>query len=229
MGVLFPNSIANLLDGPIRALRAPHGVAPGRPDDISDIISMVHPYTPKTGWIDFGATADAASYDRDMDSEEYTIEQETSAVFSRITGVTRGFTIPISEITPENMQIIEEGAALVDIAAAAGAGAQTKAAFGSIESLTVHRIAFIAIRDPGFGGVVIEPPGDATARRRGLFVALVGYRVTLAAEGSSVEIAKGSLATREVSFTLFPEDGVANADENTGAFLFEEPGTILAA
>lgn len=221
MGLIFPNDVSNLLDGPVRALRAPFATA--RPDDISDIINMVTPYAPKAGWIDFGATTDAAGYSRDMSSEEYTIEQETGAVLSKITETNRSMTLPIAEITPENMKLIEEGIQSA-IASGANTGAQVKVGFGSIESLTKHRIAFIAQRDPGFGDVVIEPGGGT----RGPFVALVGYAVTLAAEGSSLEIAKGSLVNREVTFTLFPDSTVTDSRENTGAFLFETAGTIVA-
>jgi hypothetical protein len=223
MGVLFPNTIANLLDGPVRCLYAPVSVP--LPDTIDKIIGMVFPYTPATGWIDFGATSDAASYSRDMSSEEYTIEQETTSVFSRVTETTRQFTLPLSEITPANMKIIEEGGAVTQVAAATGKSAQKRAGFGSIQSLTRYRIAFIAQRDPGFGSVVSES-GTVGAIKRGPFVALVGYQCSLAAAGSSLEIAKGTLAHREVTFTMFPQDGIPNSNENTGNFLFEDPGVI---
>lgn len=220
MGVLYPNTVANLLDGPVRALWAPASVV--LPDDISDIISMVYPYTPKTNWTDFGATTDASSYSRDMSSEDYQIEQETGAVFSKVTEVTRQFTLPVAEITADTMQMLEEGGVKAAVAAAAGVGAQTRVGFGGISSLTRYRMAFIAQRDPGFGTVVNEPGG----RVRGPFIGLVGYQVSLAATGSSLDIAKGALSSREVTFTLYPDASVASTKDNTGCFLFEAGGTI---
>ncbi len=220
MGVLFPNTVANLLDGPVRALWAP--ITASRPANISDIITMVTPYTPKTNWTDFGATTDAAGYSRDLTAEDYNIEQETGAVFSRITEVNRTFTLPIAEITADTMQMLEEGGAKTAVAAATNVGAQTRVGFGSIPSLTHYRVAFIAVRDSGFGGTVTEPGGT----KRGPFVALVGYNCTIAAEGSGMEIAKGTLASRDVTFTMYPEAGITNSNENTGCFLFEATGTI---
>lgn len=226
MSNLFPNTVGKLVDGPVRALigRVAGATPAAVPTNISDIIAMVSPYAPKTGWTDLGATTDAASYGRGMDSAAYEIQQEQQSVFSKITAVNRSFTIPLAEIQEQNMQMIEEGGAITAITSGVGKGAQQKAPFGGIVSLTQYRVAFIAMRDPGMAGLVTEPTGGIT---RGPFVAVVGYRATLAAADSNMDIARGSLSSRAVTYTLYPEPTITVTNENTGAFFFEAaPATL---
>jgi hypothetical protein len=218
---IFPHDISNLLTGPVRVLHAPYTTA--RPTNIEDIIAMVDPYAPKAGWVDLGATNDETEYSRDMESEELFIEQSTSSVLERITENTRQLTVPMAEFTDATTKIAEEGVGPTTIAAAANKGAQKAIDVGSIEALTRYRVAFIAMRDPGFGDTVIEP-GGAT---RGPFVAFAGYNAAIAAEESSFSLSKEDLSGRELVFGFFPDSAVADPRVNTGRFLFEEPGTIV--
>lgn len=220
MSVLFPNTVANLLDGPVRAIWAP--ITEPIPDDISDMIDMESPYSLQGTWTDFGATTDTSSYTRDLTEDQYTIEQETSAVLSKVTETNRKFTLPVAEITPENMQMIEEGGQIGTIASGSGKGAQKKVGFGTIPSLTRYRIAFIAQRDPGFGGIVTESDSST----RGPFVAVVGYQASISADSSGLDIKKGALSARPINFQLYPDPTIGEARDNAGCFLFEDPGTI---
>lgn len=230
MSSLFPNNTGRLVDGPVRALYGRvSGASPAAlPTNIADIITMIGPYTPKTGWLDFGATTDAASYGRGMDQASYEIQQEQAAVLTKVSAVNRSFTLPIAEINETTMQLIEEGGAITAIAAAAGKGAQQKAPFGNIASLTRYRVAFIAMRDPGLAGLVTEPAtATPPSGTRGPFVCTVGYQVALAAADSNMDIVRGTLSARAVTFTMFPDPAVAVAAENMGAFFFEAaPATL---
>jgi hypothetical protein len=211
--------LANILTGPARVLYAPTTVAV--PTKLNDIISLSTPYAPKTGWIDAGATADATSYERDMDSETYEIEQKTTAVLEKITSVERSLTVPFAEITSALQKIIEEGAAAVTIAvgaAASGTSAQTRQPFGSIGSLTRFRWAMIAERPKeyasGEGGL------------RGKLVGLVLYSASIAAEGSELEVGRDDLVSRECTFRAYPESTISDEGSEHGCFLEETGATV---
>lgn len=222
---LFPGAEKNLVTGPVRVLRAPTTVA--LPTRISDVIDVVDPYNPKVGWIDFGLTTDETEYERDMDSEEYEVEQRTGAVLEKITGVTRTLTVPVAEITPEHMKLIEEGSAITTLAAAINKAAEKVTDVGSIETLTRNRVAFIAMRDPGLlatADLVTEPGG----KTRGSFIGYLGYQAALAAEGSSMAIGKGDLVGRGVTFRFFPEPTITDPKIAIGRYAFEQAGTISA-
>lgn len=231
---LFPNTPANALDGPVRILRAPTSVAV--PTRISDVIDVIGPaYAPKTDWIDFGGTSDGdeTEIDRDMESEDYRFDQSNVAILEKITEVNRTMKLPVAEITPENMKVIEEGQAIATLATVPGAtvtgkGAEKVFDIGAFESLTRYRIAIIAMRDPGFGGIVTEA-GNANATR-GPFVGWFGYQAALAAEGSSMGVKKGELASREVTFAFFPDSSIADPKKAIGRFAFETaPQTIATS
>ena len=219
---LFPHSIGNLLAGPIRVLYAPVSVA--KPVDIADIIDMEDPYDPATGWIDVGATTDATEQSFDMESEGYEIQQTTNVVAEKITTTTRQITVPIAEFRPPLIKLIEESSQQVAITAAAGASAQTAVDVGSIDSLTRYRFAWVAMRDKGFGSLVSE--SGTPVVERGTFVAFAAYQASIAAEEQSFEIDRADLASREVTFSLFPDSTISDPRLATGRWLFETPGTI---
>jgi len=217
----YPFTQTNLLTGPVRILRAPTSVAV--PNRLGDIISLVSPYTALTGWLEVGATEGETEYSRDMDSEEIRIEQATGAVLTQVTEVVRTLVIPGVEITPELTQLVEEGPSVTTVAAAAGQSAYKKVSFGSIDSLTRHRIAVVAERDIALGGVVTEP---TTGIKRGPLVGLVGYQTALTADDSGMEWERGNLVTREIKLTFFPDSTITDTKAAEGAFLFETVGTF---
>lgn len=217
--VIDKATLANLLPGPARVLYAPTTVAV--PTKLDDIIAMATPYAPKTGWVDAGGTADSASYERDMDSEEYEIEQKSTAVLSRVTSVERTLTVPFTEITPELMKVIEEGAAAVTIAAGAassGTPAQTRQPFGSISSVTRYRWALIAERPKEYA--------SAEGGLRGKLAAVVLYSAAIAADGSELEVGRGDLTARECTFTAYPEATITAEGSEHGCFLFETGSVV---
>lgn len=220
MPLAFPVTLTGLLSGPARILWAASGQA--RPTKIDDIIGMATPYTKKTGWNEFGATSDAAGYSREMESEEYEIEQVTGAVLEKISSVTRTLTVPIAEITAANMLIAEAAPASTSVAAGAGGSgtpAQTRLDFGSILTLPKYRIAIIAERDSGFG-----TSGEGGAR--GQLVAIVLYWASITTDASDMEISRGDLVGREVTFRAFPDPAVSDSLKAHGAFIEETGATV---
>lgn len=217
--VLDKSTLANLLPGPARVLYAPTTVAV--PTKLDDIIAMATPYAPKAGWIDAGATADAASYGRDLDTAEFEIEQKSIPVLTRVTGTERQLTVPFAEITMALQKIIEEGATPATIAVGAGASgtpAQIRQPFGSISDLTRYRWVMISERDKAVA------PGENGARGR--LVGLVLYSASIAAEGSEVEVGRDDLSSRECTFTAYPEATISTANAEHGCWL-EETGLVV--
>lgn len=215
----FPYNVDNLLGGAVRILYAPTTVA--IPDSIDDVIAMVSPYAPKTGWIDFGATKEAFSYSRSFDTAGYEIQQVPGAILEDITDLTRQVSVSVAELTPETLAIIEQGTIATDVAAAAGIGAQDVVKFGSFLSVDQYRIAFISRRHKG-SGLVTEPDGTTT---RGRFVMGVGYRCQMTADEVSLEGTKGELSAAALTFKFFPESGQTYGQE-FGAWFMEAAGTI---
>lgn len=218
----LPYDLANLLGGAARVLVSDDaGALPSIPASIADVIDPVAPYTPQTGWLDFGATGEGTSYSRGMDSDGYEIQQTAGTIFEEITDVNRTLTVDIAEITPEHLALMENSSEVGTVAAATGAAAQKSVKFGSIRSLKTRRVAFIAQRHPN-SGVVVEDTGGP---ERGRFVMLCLYSVQLSADDSEMTVEKGSLATLPVSFVAYPEGGEA-AGEEYGTWLLEDAGTI---
>lgn len=221
MATLYGGTLTNLLVGPAYVYYAPDTVA--RPTKIDDVIGMASPYTPKTGWIAFGATTDASGYGREFEEDEYEIQQRTGAVGTKISSVSRSLTVPLAEITPEGMRIVEVAPAPTSIAqgaAASGTPAQSRLDFGSISVLPRYRLALIAERDKGITG------SSAEGGARGQFVAVLLYSASVTAEASDMEVGRGSLVGREVTFRAFPDGAVADAEKAHGAFVFETGSTI---
>src|SRR3954470_5385607 len=118
----FPYDIDNLLGGAVRVLYAPTTVA--APTNIFDVIGMVSPYAPKTGWVDFGATKESFTYTRGFDTEGFEIQQVPGAILEDITDMSRTLTVSVAELRPSLLTMIEQGVQSADVAAAGGAGAQ---------------------------------------------------------------------------------------------------------
>lgn len=215
-----PININKLLAGACRVLRAPTTVAV--PTDLSSIIALTGAAGPAAGWIDIGATGDSSSYERELESEDYEVEQRSGVVLSEITGTQRTFTTTFSEITPEHLQIVEEAPVVATVAAGVNKSSQKVVRGGSVDDLSRHRISFIARRKKS--QALVTEPGGAT---RGAYVAGVLYNTSLTADSVEIEMAKGSLAGLEVSFQAFP-DPVAPAGGDVVMWIEEQPGTISA-
>jgi|tagenome__1003787_1003787.scaffolds.fasta_scaffold20700672_3 hypothetical protein len=215
----FPYDIDNLLGGAVRVLYAPTTVA--APTNIFDVIGMVSPYAPKTGWVDFGATKESFTYTRGFDTEGFEIQQVPGAILEDITDLSRTIAVSVAELRPELLQIIEQGSTPTTSAAATGKGAQSIIKYGSFNSVSQYRIAWVSRRHQG-SGLVTEPGATIT---RGRFFMGVGYRCQITADEIEYEGAKGELTGLGLSFKLFPEPGGVYGEEY-GFWASEASGTI---
>jgi hypothetical protein len=131
----------------------------------------------------------------------------------------------MAELTADTLKLIEGSqASVATIVAAAGESAQKKISIGSFSTLDRYRFAFLARRHKS-SGVVTESAG-AGAGTRGRFVLGVGYQGQMAADDAALEFGKGALTAAGITFTLFPDSSVTLAEENFGAWFFEDAGTI---
>jgi hypothetical protein len=194
------------------------------PDDISDVINMVAPYTAKSGWNYLGATKESFSYSRGFDTEGLEIQQVAGNILEEVTSIERSLSVSMAEFNPFGFQLMENAPSVATIAAAAGASAQKKISFGNFSSAERYRFAFLS-RRPRAAGDVTEPGGT----KRGRFVMGVAYNAQLAADEIEMEQGKGELTAVEIAFSLFPESAVVLAEgQETGTWLLEDSGTIAA-
>ena len=217
----FPYNIDNLLGGAVRILIAPTTEA--IPASIDDVIDMVSPYAPKTGWTDIGATRDSFTYTRGFDVSGWEIQQAAGNIIEEVTSITRHVALSLAEFRQDILQLVEESQATGTVAAAAGVGSQKVVKFGSFTSLGRHRIAFIA-RKSRASGEVTEPGGGAL--KRGAFVMGVGYSCQISADDAEIEFDKGNLAAAGVGFTFFPEGGQTQGQEYGSWFIEDAPQAI---
>lgn len=221
VGAPFPYDINNLLTGAVEIYYALTSVA--IPVDISDVLDMEAPYAPLTGWTPLGATKEPFSYSRSFDSEGLDIQQSTTAVFEEVTDIERTITVSMAEFNPFGFQLMENAPSTATIAAATGASAQKKIAFGSFTSMTRYRFAFLSRRPKG-AGTVTESDGTTI---RGRFVMGVAYQAQIQADEIEMEQGKGELTAVELAFTLFPETTVAQPEgQDVGFWALEDAGTI---
>lgn len=205
----FPYDIDNLLGGAVRVLYAP--VATALPADISDVIAMTAPYAPATGWKDFGATKESFTYTRGFDTEGLEIQQVPGAILEDITDLSRTITVSVAELRDELLAMVEQGTIQTDVAAATGAGSQDIIRFGSFNSVTQYRVAWVSRRHQG-SGTVQEAAGPPPVVR-GRFFMGVGFRCQITADEIEFEGAKGELTGLGLTFKLFPEPGETYGQE----------------
>jgi hypothetical protein len=208
---MFPYAVAELADGPIRCLFAP--ITTALPDALDDVIGTVDPYDPKTGWVDFGATAGPFQVNRNIATASYNIQQTTTAVRERVSEVTRSAVVNVAEIRPDIMMMLEEGPGNTT------ATGFTKVPFGNIEDLTQYRGAFIGRRGKD-QGVITETGG----KTRGRLFGYIAYRMQLQADNLQLGFAEGDLANANVTFRLNPEPGQTEGAEH-GFWIFEDEDT----
>ncbi len=225
VGAPFPYDVENLLSGAVSIYysKITGGTPAGIPAGIEDVIDMVAPYATQTGWTALGATKEAFTYGRGIETEGLEIQQVAGQILEEITSIDRTLTVSMAEFNPFGFQLMENAPSVATIAAAVGASAQKKVAFGSFASVDRYRFAFIS-RKPKAAGVVIEP---TTLKQRGRFVMGVAYQAQLSADEIEMEQGKGELTAVELAFSLFPESTIAQPEgQEVGAWYIEDAGTI---
>jgi hypothetical protein len=223
----FPYNIDNLLGGAVRVLYAdPNAATPvPAPGGIDDVISMVAPYTAKTGWVDLGATKESFTYTRGFETEGWEIQQAQGPVIEEVTSITRTIEVSVAEFRPSVLSILENSGVVVDLAAATGVGAQKQVQFGSFSSPKRYRFAFVSRRSTASG--IVKEAAGAGAVQRGRFFMGVLYLAQIAADDVSMEQAKGALTATGVTFTSFPDTATSSDEgEEYGSWFDEQAGTL---
>jgi hypothetical protein len=222
-----PYDLKDLLSGSPRVVVAP--ITVDVPEDPTDILQTIAPYTLKPGWRNIGAAKESTTLSTDEESEELRIQNETGAVIEEITETNRTLEISIASLNVANLQLIEE-TSQAEIIAASAAGAPdatkkrswTRVPVGSYQDHAPMRIAFIARRSRQVA--TVTEPGGAT---RGPWVMYAGFRATLAAEERSMEMEQGELTHVPVTLRFFPEPDRPEGEEYAD-WLIEDPGVIVA-
>lgn len=222
MAFNFPYDVNEVLGGRARILIAPTTVAV--PDDLSDIVDLVSPYAPKTGWEDLGATGGPAQYGRNLTVAGYNIQQSTSAVLEEPQEVTRTIAFPSAEVRPDILAMLEEAGAVETVAAAALRSPQDRVRFGTVVELSSYRLAVIGVRKE-VQGAVTEPGGA----KRGRLVALVGFNCQISADNAQVAFGEGDMAQVPLSFTFHPDSTLTTSGTEFGMWLTEDSATIAAS
>lgn len=216
MGVIDGGwDITNLCVGAVRAVYARRAslATAQLPRHIEDILDLDTPYTLTSPFEDFGATTGPATYSRGITAQGLEIEQVSGNIIESITDVARSIKLPVAEISPENMRIVENAGA-----PQVGYRDDERLPIGKFSSLDPFCVALVGQRDLS-AGAVIEGAGGT----RGRMVVQVLYKATIAAENVSFDAAKGQLASGDLTFTAFPEPGLASNEED-GLWLFEKAG-----
>jgi hypothetical protein len=221
-----PYDAGGALAGPARVMYARPEDVVAAPGDLWDVIPAVADsqgeYPAKTGWKDFGLSADAPSYTHSKESEGLEYQQPKGVLFEQISAITRTFTAQVGQIDPENMQIVENTQALTTIAAAAGESALKKVPFGLYSEFKNLRIVMITYRPSGTPSVTEPAPSNII---RPAAVALVLPLCVLSAEDSEFTFDKGTPVNAAITFTVLPDQSLGAGKEH-GYWVFEQPGVI---
>ncbi len=227
MSDFLPYDIDQLTGAAARVLLAPIGTTlPAKPADIYD---QTAPYAPAGGtgaaWFNVGATSGPLQVGRNMALAGFNIEQSQTVLLEEPTEITYTVQVPIAELSPTMLQIINDSASPTGVAGTTGSGTGTKTPFGNVFDLTHYRIAFV-VRKSKTQGEVIEGAGG---KHRGRFVTYVGYDCSLTAENVQTNFGKGQLASATVTFKLYPDSGVTTEGEEHGFFFHEDAQTLTVA
>jgi hypothetical protein len=231
-GGRFPFDASLAVTGPARVLWAPTTVAV--PTDLNDVIQLVADgsgeYPAKTGWVDFGLSADAPSYSHDKDTDALEYEQPSGALFESVSSITRSFSAQVAELDDAALKIIENTALTAAVAASAAAApagskkpAQTKVFTGLYSGFVQYRVAWLFARPVGASQVTEPGPPVVT---RPPFVARIFPLVQLAKDSTDVESSKGDPTNVEVQFDVMP-DASQGAGKEHGYWVYETPGAIV--
>lgn len=227
MDPLRPYDIFNMVVGAVRVVYADADGAnaiavPTKLQDLQDLTPTAGDYPTATDVNDLGAATDGSEYTHGRELEGVEIEQETGSIFEEITQVSRGFSLSMAELEPNNVQLIEVASAIETIAAVANAGgAQKSVGLASYTELPAYRIALIGVRKRAAGLVTHATSG----MERGRLVAVTLNRATLSSDENTTSFGKGTLANTSLGVTAFPEPGEA-ADVAYGRWFFEDAGAI---
>lgn len=217
----FPYDLNELLGGVVRVVLQPYDDA-AIPDSPIDIFDQVAPYETNGDFADLGATTDDFTYGRALEVSGYEIQQVQGNVFEEVADSTRTVSVPMAQIGPAGLKIIEQQADDPElIAAALGSSAYDAVDIGTISDLQRYTIAFVARRNIGSGEVVEGVAGP----KRGRFVVGVGYNVAVTADNVEMGIGKGTLASAQITFKFFPESSKVQGKE-FGRWFFERAGEI---
>lgn len=215
----LPYDLEELFGGAVRVAYAP--ISEDVPASPVDVFAQITPYGLAGEWLDFGATTGPAVYGRNLTTSGFNIQQESSAVLEVPNETIRTIQVPVGEIRPETLAIIEEsGSVDATDAVADSLGVYDTVAVGSINDLTQYRVAFIGRRQKS-QGVVVEP-----TLSRGRFLMYVGYRGQLEAENVTMNFDRTALASATVSFKLFPEPTITEEGTEHGIWFSERAGDL---
>lgn len=221
---ILPYDLGNLLKGPTPFIYglASEVTVPANLADIFDPDDPKHPL--ETGWTHGGATTSGTQYSRQFSTAGFVIEQADGNVDEDITDVARSLTVPVGEITPEMLQILEQAPNIDTVAKAKGRSAEKQIKVGSIETQETYRVVFLGRRLAGKGSDVTMSGGQV----RGAFVAYCMLMAKIAGDQAAIQVGKGQLASAPLTFNAFPDDTQEPGEEH-GIWIVEEPGTIEAA
>lgn len=220
----LPYSLEDLFAGAVRCVFAP--ITATLPDNLIDVHALSQPYALTADWDDIGATTGPAVYGRNLSTSGFNIQNESSAVLEVPNETVRTIQVPVGEIRPDILGMIEESGSVDATTAIAGAGVQDRVAVGSINDLTQYRIGFIGRRQKSQGEVTEPAP---SGKVRGRFLAFFGYRGQLEAENVQMNFDRTALASATITFKLFPDPTITAEGEEHGIWLSERAGTFAAA
>jgi hypothetical protein len=216
----FPYSKLNLVTGPIRVVAAKRSALGALPVKPSDILGQVSPYTLVSPYIDFGAAVNPGSYSTGNTQSDLTIEQDTVAVGTDITEVTRSLQFNIAEFSPAALAIVEQSPGVETLAAVSGSSAFKRVPLGSYSDVDKYCVAFIGRRRKEAG--LVTEPGGAT---RGRMVIVLLYNASITGDAKSAQFAKGALSGMDVTFQGYPDSAAASGKDH-GDWWAEDAGTI---
>lgn len=230
-GGVYPFDKTLAVTGPARVLWAEATVT--TPANLNAVIQQVAnssgEYPAKTGWNDFGLSADAPSYSRNLDTDALDYEQ-ANALFEAVSEITREFTAQISELDSDALKIIENTQTTTAVSASSAGAADTVRMpagtlvhTGLFTALRQYRMAWIFQRPSGSGANVVEPGPPVVTRPA--FVARILPLVQISADSAELEAAKGDPGNVECKFDIVADTSLAAGKEH-GYWAIETPSTI---
>jgi len=219
MSGTLPFDLTALAAGAVRVIV--HPITTAIFHNPSGAFLQVAPYTPTTGGVDLGATTGPATYDRNLTVQSYKIEQSTAVVLETPLESIRQIHIPMGQLTPANIGMFENSAAIGTVAAATGHSAFATLAAGDVTDLTAYRVTIVGMRQKS-QGLVTETGGVTT---RGRFYGLIAFRATMTADNGTVSFGANALASMTVTLKLYPEPGEVQGQDQV--IWFDEAAGLI--
>lgn len=222
MSNFFPYDVSKIAQGPARVMYAPTTVAV--PTKLSSLFLQKAPYTPATGWLDFGATTGPTVIGRTIATAGLNIQQDSSPILEEVSEVTRTVTIPIGQLDSAVLAIFEQSGGVTTVASGTGVDlGQTKVPFGSINDLGTYRVA-VVYRFKKSQGIVIEP---TTLLERGRIAAWVGYYGKLTADNVQVSVGENEIVGGSLAFKMESDPTVTAEGTEQGFWIYETAAGTL--